>query len=166
MGEWMDGWMDSDRRMKVVEVVCRLSFSLSPLPFQAAQGAHNRENASISIRGASSRRSWCPSSCPRSSARRSRACASRCVLNWNGRMGEASREGVDWTIELREVFTSFLPLQQQVRALRGVARAGRGGVGEFLKKAVTPPSDTALSNALDLLLHIGAWVCVSGKGKG
>jgi HrpA-like RNA helicase len=43
----------------------------------------------------------------------------------------------------------------QVRALRGVARVGQGGVSEFLKKAVTPPSDTALSNALELLLHIG-----------
>ncbi len=43
----------------------------------------------------------------------------------------------------------------QVRSLRGVARAGRGGVSEFLKKAVTPPSDTALRNALELLLHIG-----------
>jgi hypothetical protein len=42
----------------------------------------------------------------------------------------------------------------QVRALR-VARAGQGGIAEFLHKACTPPSDTALHNALQLLLHIG-----------
>jgi len=44
----------------------------------------------------------------------------------------------------------------QVRAL-GVARKGRGGIVEFLQKAVTPPTDTAMSNALELLLHIGTY---------
>ena len=43
-----------------------------------------------------------------------------------------------------------------MRALRGVARPGPRGVGAFLKKAVTPPSDLALHNAMNLLLHIGA----------
>jgi len=48
----------------------------------------------------------------------------------------------------------LLLLPMQVRALH-LARVGSGGIGEFLKKAPTPPSDTALNNAVYLLLHIG-----------
>lgn len=52
----------------------------------------------------------------------------------------------------------------QVRALR-VARAGQGGIAEFLHKACTPPSDTALHNALQLLLHIGTHPTTAHAGK-
>ena len=50
------------------------------------------------------------------------------------------------------------PLEQlclQVRALK-LARQGVGGVAEFVAKALTPPSDLALENALGRLIAVGA----------
>ena len=50
------------------------------------------------------------------------------------------------------------PLEQlclQVRSI-GLSEQKLGGIEEFLNKSVTPPSALALSNALDVLLRIGA----------
>lgn len=42
-----------------------------------------------------------------------------------------------------------------MRALK-LARKGVGGVAEFVAKALTPPSDLALENALSRLIAVGA----------
>lgn len=47
-------------------------------------------------------------------------------------------------------------MTKQVRHL-GLAVSGRGGVASFINKALTPPADTALDNALTLLTRIGAF---------
>lgn len=44
----------------------------------------------------------------------------------------------------------------QVRHL-GLAPAGQGGVAAFINKALTPPGEAALGNALTLLARIGAF---------
>lgn len=56
----------------------------------------------------------------------------------------------------RSVVARSVNLQQQVRHL-GLALPGRGGVGGFINKALTPPGVTALDNALTLLTRIGAF---------
>ena len=44
----------------------------------------------------------------------------------------------------------------QVRHL-GLALPGQGGVAAFINKALTPPGEAALENALTLLTRIGAF---------
>jgi len=55
----------------------------------------------------------------------------------------------------RQVRTPLNQLCLTVRAL-GLAPTGPRGVESFLLRAVTPPSDKAVANALDLLLRVGA----------
>jgi hypothetical protein len=74
--------------------------------------------------------------------------------DWFGFLHVLSHAGQALTAYLNHrACNHFLPTCQ-VRAL-GVAEPGHGGIAGFLKKACTPPSDLALDNALDLLLHIG-----------
>jgi hypothetical protein len=54
-----------------------------------------------------------------------------------------------------QVRTPLNQLCLTVRAL-DLAPAGPRGVESFLLRAVTPPSDKAVANALDLLLRVGA----------